>query len=196
MDREFSRLYERELNILHEQAKEFSEEYPGIADRLGGLLRERQDPMITGLLQGAAFLAARVQLKLQHEFSEFTNNLLEQIVPNYLAPTPSALLARITPHYGDLALRDGNIVPRHSYIDATYRERDRRVSCRYRLTSAITLWPFDISGAEYLASPGPLQALGLPVGRDVHAGLKLSLVHRTAATLEEEAAAEANAAKE
>ena len=31
--------------------------------------------MIGGLLEGAAFLAARVQLKLKHEFSDFTTNL-------------------------------------------------------------------------------------------------------------------------
>jgi hypothetical protein len=42
--------------------------------------------MVAGLLEGAAFLAARVQLKLKH-IPEFTANLLEQLVPNYLAPT-------------------------------------------------------------------------------------------------------------
>ncbi len=45
--------------------------------------------MIAGLLEPAAFLAARVQLKIKHEFPEFTQNLIEQLVPNYLAPTPS-----------------------------------------------------------------------------------------------------------
>jgi type VI secretion system protein ImpG len=39
-------------------------------------LEDRTDPMVSGLLEGAAFLAARVQLKLKHEFPEFTNNLL------------------------------------------------------------------------------------------------------------------------
>ena len=77
MDREFLDLYNRELLLLHEQAREFAEEYPGIAERLGGLVAERSDPMIAGLLEGAAFLAARVQLKLKHEFPEFTSNLLE-----------------------------------------------------------------------------------------------------------------------
>ncbi len=63
--------------------------------------------MILGLLEGAAYLAARVQLKLKHEFPEFTNNLLEQLVPNYLAPTPCAMLARVMPPFGDPALREG-----------------------------------------------------------------------------------------
>src|SRR5262245_40586089 len=100
MHREFLDLYDRELALLKEQAGEVAEEYPGVADRLGGLLAENMDPMIYGLLQGAAFLAARVQLKIKHEFPEFTVNFLEQLVPQYLAPTPSVLLARIDPPYG------------------------------------------------------------------------------------------------
>ena len=109
MHREFLDLYNRELQLLHEQARDFAAEYPGIAERLGGLVADRMDPMVGGLLEGAAFLAARVQLKLKHEFPEFTANLLEQLVPNYLAPTPSALLAKINPPYADPALREGRL---------------------------------------------------------------------------------------
>jgi len=166
MDREFLDLYNRELQLLHEQAREFADEYPGIAERLGGLVTERMDPMVAGLLEGAAFLAARVQLKLKHEFPEFTNNLLEQLVPNYLAPTPSAMLAKIVPPFADLALRDGRRIARGAYLDATYRQLDRNVACRYRLTSGITLWPFDVIGAEYFTNAAPLQALGLSAGPD------------------------------
>src|SRR6266850_5496451 len=107
MDREFLDLYNRELQLLYEQAREFAEQFPGIAERLGDLVTERTDPMIAGLLEGTAFLAARVQLKIQHEFPEFTSNLLEQLVPNYLAPTPSAMLVKVLPPYSDPALRDG-----------------------------------------------------------------------------------------
>jgi type VI secretion system protein ImpG len=186
MNREFLDLYNRELQLLHEHAREFAEEYPGIAERLGGLLSDRMDPMVAGLLEGTAFLAARVQLKLKHEFSEFTNNLIEQLVPNYLAPTPSALLAKFVPNFADAALREGRLIRRGSYIDATYRERDRNIACRYSLCSDLTLWPFDITGAEYYLTPGALQALGVPVGHDVLSGMRLSLTHRMAARRDEE----------
>lgn len=186
MDREFLDLYNRELQLLHDQAREFAEEYPGIAERLGGLVADRTDPMIAGLLEGAAFLAARVQLKLKHEFPEFTNNLLEQLIPNYLAPTPSVMLAKVSPPYSDPKLREGYSMPRGSYLDASYRERARQVACRYRLSSDIVLWPFEITGAEYYPTPGPLQALGLSVGHDVLSGMRLSLTHRVAARIEDE----------
>jgi type VI secretion system protein ImpG len=181
MNREFLDLYNRELQVLHEQAREFAIEYPGIAERLGGLLTERMDPMVAGLLEGTAFLAARVQLKLKHEFPEFTSNLLEQLVPNYLAPTPSVMLAKIMPAFADPALRDGRPIPRGAYLDATYRQLDRNVACRYRLCASTTLWPFDIVGAEYLTTPAALHALGLSVGPDAASGLRLSLTHRTGA---------------
>ena len=186
MHREFLDLYNRELQLLYEQAREFAEEYPGIAERLGGLVADHMDPMVSGLLEGAAFLAARVQLKLKHEFPEFTSNLLEQLVPNYLAPTPSALLAQVRPPFGDPALRDGQTIPRGAYLDATYRERDRQIACRFRLCSSISLWPFAITEAEYYSAPGPLHALGVQADRDVLAGMRLSLTHRTAVRPEDE----------
>src|ERR1700686_5120388 len=137
MNREFLDLYNRELQLLKEQAREFAAEYPGIAERLGGILEDRVDPLIGGLLEGAAFLAARVQLKLKHEFSEFTNNLLEQLIPNYLAPTPSAMIVKVLPPYSDAKLREGYSIRRGSYLDATYRERERQIACRYCLSSDI-----------------------------------------------------------
>ena len=73
-----------------------------------------------------------------------------------------------------------------AYLEATYRERDRQIACRYRLCSEIVLWPFDIVGADYFTTAAPLQALGLPVGHDTLAGLRLSLTHRATARIENE----------
>ena len=193
MNREFLDLYNRELGHLREHAREFADEYPGIAERLGGLVEGQTDPMIAGLLEGAAFLAARVQLKIKDEFPEFTRNLIEQLVPSYLAPTPSVMLARVRPTYGDPALRDGPRIARGANLDATYRERERQIACRFRTTRELRLWPFDIAAAEYFAHPAPLQALGLE-STTIAAGLRLTLTHRTAARPEDELAEKASAA--
>ncbi len=136
MNREFLKFYNQELTILREQAAEFAQEYPGVAERLGGLLEDSIDPMIGGLLEGAAFLAARVQLKLKHEFSDFTTNLIDQLAPHYLAPTPSFVLVQATPKYGDPSLREGRTIARGANFDATYREAQRNVACRFTLVSA------------------------------------------------------------
>jgi type VI secretion system protein ImpG len=179
MNREFLDLYNRELLLFYEQAKEYAEEFPGIAERLGGLTQERTDPMVAGLLEGAAFLAARVQLKIKHEFPEFTGGLLELLLPGALDPTPSAMVAAVLPTYGDAALRDVKRIPAGSYMDAVYVERERKVSCRYRLSSDIEVLPFQLKKAEYYAAPGILQSLGIPIDGRVAAGLRLTLTHRT-----------------
>ena len=46
------------------------------------------------LLEGFAFLAARVQLKIDSEFPRFTEGLLSVVYPHYLAPTPSMAVVR------------------------------------------------------------------------------------------------------
>ena len=65
MNREFLEAYNRELAILYERSKEFAEDYPGIAERLGGLTQDKLEPGLMGLFEGSAFLAARGQVKLQ-----------------------------------------------------------------------------------------------------------------------------------
>ncbi|WP_342362958.1 type VI secretion system baseplate subunit TssF [Terrarubrum flagellatum] len=191
MHQEFVDLYNRELALFYEHAKEFAEEFPGIADRLGGLTRERSDPMFAGLIQGAAFLAARVQLKLKHEFPEFTNNLIEQLLPGFLAPTPSTLLAQVKPIFGDAALRDGRVIKRGAFLDAVYRERERNIACRYTLSSDLTIWPFELMKAEYISTPAPIYALGVESKAKFSAGLRLTLRCRTALRVEDEASDEA-----
>ena len=186
MNREFLEFYNRELALLREQAGEFAADYPGVAERLGGLVGDRVDPMIAGLMEGAAFLAARVQLKIKHEFSDFTVNLIDQLVPNYLAPTPSFLIVQAQPKFGDPALRDGRTIPANACFDATYREAERNVACRFRLAAPIEMWPFEIAKAEYLPSAAQLQALAPGADLVGAAALRLQLNLRAAARFEDE----------
>jgi type VI secretion system protein ImpG len=186
MNREFLELYNRELRLLKENAKEFAEEFPGVAERLGGLLENNIDPMIGGLLEGTAFLAARVQLKLEHEFPQFTNNLLEQLVPDYLAPVPSAAVLKLEPPYAEPNLKDGIRIEKGTYAEARFVERERRIACKYRLASAVVLWPFELTKADFLSSPAALQGLGIEVSQGAQCGLRLSLLRRTLPRREDE----------
>ena len=188
MNREFLELYNRELRILKESAREFADEFPGVAERLGGLLDNNMDPMIGGLLEGTAYLASRVQLKLKHEYAEFTNNLLDQLVPDYLAPIPSAAILRIEPPYGDQNLKDGVKIASGSYAEARFVERERRIACKYRLASGVVLWPFDLLSAEFLPSQASLQGQGVEAAATTQSGLKLTLLRRISAERQAEPA--------
>ncbi len=175
MKKAFRDSYNRELAILKERSTEFAAEYPGLADRLGGLMEENLDPAIAGLLEGSAFLAARVQLKMDEEFRTFTHELLDQIFPDVLRPTPSAMLVEAAPPFAAKELAAGFRVAEGDYIDARFTDADKRVACRYRLAAPLTMWPLAITGARYHAAPGTLGALGQDVAAGTKAGVEIEL---------------------
>ena len=185
MNRAFLEAYNRELALLYEGAKEFSEDFPGIAERLGGLTQDNLDPAVAGLLEGAAFMAARVQVKLDSEFETFTNELLEQLLPNFMAPTPSALLAQAEPNYAEDELEKGKSFAAGSYLDARYVDRDQRISCRFRLSAPLQLWPLRLTQARFVTGSTGFQALGLDVGSETAGGLILSFL-RPASTAQKD----------
>ena len=64
MDPRLLRYYNRELQHLNEMGAEFAKEFPKIAGRLGMESLPVADPYVERLIEGFAFLAARVQLKI------------------------------------------------------------------------------------------------------------------------------------
>jgi type VI secretion system protein ImpG len=66
-------------------------------------------------------------------------------------------------------------IPAGSYIDTSFIEGEQRVTCRYRLTTEITLWPYIVSQARYFASPADLQARHLDSAAHVAAGMAIEL---------------------
>ena len=176
MKKEFRDTYNRELALLYERSAEFAKDYPGIADRLGGLVRENLDPAVAGLLEGTAFMAARVQLKIQDEFRTFSTELLNQVFPDALAPTPSVMLVQGNPPYDNKDLVEGLHFDAGAYLDARFVDADQRVSCRYRLCAPLTIWPLKVSNATYHASPAPFLAAGeAEVASGTKGGLHLTI---------------------
>ena len=105
MDAKFLDFYNQELKFIRETGAEFSKEYPKIAGRLGIEGFDCSDPYVERLLEGFAFLSARIHLKMDASFPQFTQHLLEQLFPTFLQPVPSMLIAQFNPDFeeGDLA---------------------------------------------------------------------------------------------
>ncbi len=161
--------------MLKERSTEFAADYPGLADRLGGLIEENLDPAIAGLLEGTAFLAARVQTKMDEEYRTFTRELLDQIFPDALRPTPSTMLVQAKPSFEQSELEKGLRYEEGGYLDARFADAEKRVSCRFRLAGALTLWPLAIEGLRYHASTSTLGALGQDIAAGTKAGLAISI---------------------
>jgi len=174
MDRRFLDLYNRELAHLRVMGAEFAEQFPKIAGRLGGLdeFQGCQDPFVERLIEGFAFLAARVQLKLDAEFPRFTQSLIETIYPHYLAPTPSMCIVQFKPQFDEKGLAEGFSIPRgcslHSMLGKSEQTR-----CEYRTAHQVTLWPVKLNQAGYYTRE--LASLEIPTVPNVKAGVRLRL---------------------
>ncbi len=174
MDPRLLEYYNRELQHLRELGGEFAREFPKIAGRLGLEGFECADPYVERLLEGFSYLAARVQLKLDAEFPRFTQHLLEIAYPQYLAPTPSMLVAQLQPDATQGALDQGFKVARGSELRSLLGKGEQ-TPCDYRTAHDVTLWPLELSAVQYFAGKEPVAALDLPGLSRVRAGIRLRL---------------------
>lgn len=174
MDPRLLRYYNQELQHLREMGAEFAQQFPKIASRLRMDGIEVGDPYVERLLEGFAFLASRIQLKIDAEFPRFTERLLEIVYPNFLAPTPSMLVAQVQPVLGDAALAAGVRLPRGSELrsDAI---RGTHTECRFRTGQALELWPLEITAASYFTHAANLPLSRVPEWRKYAGGLRLRL---------------------
>jgi type VI secretion system protein ImpG len=172
MDPRLLRAYNEELIYLRESAREFGEEYETVAGRLGLNTPTDVDPYVERLLEGVAFLGARVKLKLQDQFPDFTQHLLNAIQPHYLAPTPSMCVAAFEPQEGDQAIATGFLVPRETELNAVSAD-EAATPVTFRTGQDVTLWPLQIVEAEYLSTRAAVAPFASAAGVTAEAGLRL-----------------------
>lgn len=182
MDPRLVEFYDQELKYLRETAREFGTAYPTLAARLGVNAPGEADPYVERLLEGVAFLAARVQLKLADEFPKFTNHLIDAIYPHYLAPTPSMAVLAFEPKAGDPMLDDGLRIPRLSHCRIPSPEKGR-ADCIFSTAQDIRLWPIRVAKVEYLASRSAVAAAAGDTGVIGDGGLLIRLEATGAAPL-------------
>jgi type VI secretion system protein ImpG len=169
MDPRLLRHYNTELAHLREMGAEFAQQFPKIAARLGmsrmnGM--EVADPYVERLLEGTAFLAARVQLKIEEEFPRFTQQLTHVVLPQAACPTPSMLIARLAPDLASPNLADGFVVPRGAALIAPMTSADAP-PCEFRTAADLTLWPVELTEARYLAQVQDLPLAALSGTRQI-----------------------------
>lgn len=180
MDPRLLAYYNRELTHIREMGGEFAAEFPKIAGRLGLTAFECADPYVERLLEGFAFLAARVQLKIDSEFPAFTQHLLEMVYPHYLAPTPSMAVVQLQPDPSEGSLAEGFDCPRGTVLRGALGKGEQ-TACEYRTAHDLRLWPLELTEAEYFSHTGPVAKSDLPVLQRSKGGIRLRL--RTTANL-------------
>src|SRR5436190_12990439 len=148
--------YERELGFIRRMAGEFAEKYPGIASRLELERGKSGDPHVERLIESFALLAARVQLKIEDEFPQITESLLQVLYPHYLCPVPSMSTVKFVLDAEQGKLSTGYTIERHQTL---YSKRAAETTCRFRTCYPVTLWPIEVQAAR-VETGGPADATG------------------------------------
>lgn len=132
--------FREELDYLRRLGRVFARKNPQLARFLGD---EASDPDVERLLEGFAFLTARLRLKIDDDFPELTHPLLQLLWPNYLRPLPSATIMQFP-------LEDRSITSRQRIARGT-RVRSRSidgVECEYRICSDVDIYPLQIDNVS------------------------------------------------
>ena len=159
--------FNRELVAVRRLGAEFAKAHPKIAGRLRLGADAADDPHVERLLEGVAYLAARVHHRLDDEFPELTDALLSVLYPHYLAPVPSAMVVQFgcqSDLLGPFQIDPGL---------ALDTEAVRGETCRFRTAFPLTLWPVEIESVRL--SGLPLAAPANPLAGGAQSVLRIVL---------------------
>ncbi len=155
MSNDLLQYYERELTYLRKLGGEFAQRYPKVAARLQLEAGKTEDPHVERLLEGFAFLAARIHRRLDDDFPEISEGLLEMLHPQLVRPVPSMCIVDMPLDPTQGRLPEGFRVRRGSVL---HSRPVQGVPCIFRTAYDTTLWPLRITGAELTsidrATPG------------------------------------------
>lgn len=161
--------YERELAFLRRMGAEFADRYPKVASRLQLEPTKCEDPHVERLLEGFAFLAARVHLKIDDDFPEVSEALLDVVYPHHVRPIPSMSLVEfeLDPEQGKLST--GLRIPAGAML---HSRPVGGVPCKFRTCYDTTLWPITVAAAQWLTPERLRPAVRAP---EAVAALRLEL---------------------
>jgi len=161
--------YQRELTWLRHAGSQFAERYPKVARRLELSPGECPDPHVERLLEGFALLAARLQRRLDDDYAEFSDALLEQLYPLAVRPLPSCAIVQFEPDPSKGKLDGGYPLPRDTPLFVTTSKGE---SIHFRTSAAVRLWPIEVTEALLLGSDEAQALTGVAQSRSA---LRLSL---------------------
>lgn len=147
MANRFLAWFDTELSALRKRASRFALKHPKIAGRLRMTPDAVDDPHTDRIVQSFAYTAARIRQKLEDDFPELTDTLLEALYPQYLAQIPSMSIMKVRPSAG---LGEMTNVGQGFMVDTEPLRGDR---CRFRATQNVRLAPLAISDCKLQKPP-------------------------------------------
>lgn len=139
--------FEQELLFIRDEAALFSSRHPGAASALGMRKDSIDDPQVSRLIESVALLNARMQMRLDDTFPEFTGSVVGLLFPHYLRPIPSYTFLEF------LITSEARAV-HHIPIGTEFDiQDDKGGSAIFKTTEAIDLYPIEIVDVNVVFAP-------------------------------------------
>jgi type VI secretion system protein ImpG len=136
--------YERELTFIREMGAEFARKYPKIAGRLLLEGDKCEDPHTERLIEAFALISGRIHKKIDDDFPEITESLLNIIYPHYINPVPSMSVVRFDPVKQNIQ-EGGYRIDRGATL---FSKPVKGTPCRFVTTQAVRIWPVGVTEAR------------------------------------------------
>ncbi len=167
MSNEFFKYYNRELAYLRHKGQEFGEQYPKIAARLRISEERIEDPHVERLLEGCAFMTAKIRQSLDNSYPQFTESLMGQLYPDFHAPIPSMSVIKLncsdsTKSVIEISQGERVLVGAPGYTD-----------CDFKTCYPITMCPINITAGVF--ENAPFKSVGSRWDAEANAVLKLQI---------------------
>ena len=140
--------YEKELAYIRQLGAEFASEHPKIAGRLGINAETIEDPHVSRLIESFAYLNARIQHKLDDDFPELSDALLEVLFPHYQRPIPSMSIVQFVAD--EKKLESTYKIDQNTLLET---EQYQGETCRFSTRYETLLHPFKLQQAKLLGIP-------------------------------------------
>lgn len=160
--------FEKELAFIRQLGAEFSKEQPKIAGRLGINADTIEDPHVSRLIESFAYLNARIQHKLDDDFPELSDSLLNVLFPHYQRPIPSMSIIQFDADKDQLDSK--YIVEKDALLETEIFKGER---CHFTTVYPTEMYPVKVTSAKVIGQP--FVAPGSSATKGAQSVLKISL---------------------
>lgn len=140
--------YHEELIFIRQFGEEFAKAHPKIASRLRLSAKTVDDPHVERLIQAFALGNARIRHKIEDDFPEISESLLNFLQPHYLSPIPSMSVIQFQADENKLAA--GKTLPASTQLVSDNHSSE---PCFFQTCYPVTLLPIRVDTAIIASKP-------------------------------------------
>lgn len=142
--------YEKELTKLYEEAHLFSLDFPEQASALNLEKNKVTDPNVARMLEGCAFLSAKIHQMVDEESDHLPAQLIQQLWPQLAQGFPSVCIAQAI---ASTSLKEAFLLPGQTLLKSS-AVGDEKTECQFLSTQPMPVYPLSLTAVDAQFSSG------------------------------------------